>query len=73
MQTKTQSLVESTVNTLSGFLLSWLVQITLIPWILGIKIAAGPGFVVTGVFTVISLGRSYFFRRIFNRIHTRGL
>ncbi len=70
-QSHAASVAEAMVGTLSGFLLSWLVQITLIPKMIGAPISGHMGFWITGVFTAISLVRTYAFRRIFNWLHHR--
>lgn len=66
MQTKTQSLIEATVNSVSGYLLAVLTQFLLFPFF-GIHIPLGQNFVLAFIFTIISIARSYVVRRLFNR------
>lgn len=68
MQTKTQSLIEATVNSVSGYLLAVLTQVLLFP-LFGIHIPLGQNFLLAFIFTVISIARSYVVRRLFNRWH----
>jgi len=68
MQTKTQSLIEATVNSVSGYLLAVLTQVLLFP-LFGIHIPLGQNFVLAFIFTIISIARSYVVRRLFNRWH----
>jgi len=67
-QTKTKSLVETTLNTLSGFIVSYILW----KWILVPMIDAGylfhdQSFVITTIFTIASLTRSYIWRRLGNK------
>ena len=68
MQTKTQSLIEATVNSVSGYLLAVLTQVLLFP-LFGIHIPLGQNFVLAFIFTIISIARCYVVRRLFNRWH----
>lgn len=65
-QTKLQSLFESSANTASGFLVSLLVSIALFP-LMGIPVTFGENVLMTCVFTVSSIARSYLWRRYFNK------
>jgi len=60
------SLMESVVNTVSGFVLNFILQIILF-WLLGIKVKIEQNILIMLVFTVTSIGRNYIVRRIFNR------
>lgn len=68
MQTKTQSLVEAFLNTLSGYVISVIVQVTLFPFF-GIHLPLHTNMVIVAIFTAISIVRSYLWRRYFNRRH----
>lgn len=70
MQSKIQSLIESCTNTAIGFVLALLVQIGL-TWMMDIPTSVGQDFVITCIFTIISILRSYTVRRAFNAIHGR--
>lgn len=68
MQTKTQSMIEATLNIGSGFLLS-LVVWQILAYYLGIPMPIVKNLFITSVFTVVSLTRSYLWRRYFNKRH----
>jgi len=66
MQTQWESFMETVLNTASGFVISWLMTTWVLP-LYGFSISAGQGFQITMIFTVVSILRSYFWRRTFNR------
>lgn len=68
-QTPWESAVESCIGTIIGFGVSWLIQMTLVPLILGVKFTATQGFWVVVLYTVVSWVRSYWVRRGFNWWH----
>ena len=68
MQTKTQSLIEAFLNTLSGYLISVLVQVLLFP-AYGVHLGLAENMQIVAIFTAISIVRSYFWRRFFNHRH----
>ena len=65
MQSKTQSLIEATLNALSGYLIAVGAQVLIFPWF-GIHIPLHENFIMAFLFTLISIVRSYFWRRFFN-------
>jgi len=65
-QTKKKSLIESLVNTLSGLVISFLIQITIYP-IMGIPVKLHQNIIITFVFFIASIIRSYVVRRFFNK------
>jgi membrane protein implicated in regulation of membrane protease activity len=67
-QTRAWSLIEASANTASGFVISWLVGMVVYP-LLGWSATAGQTATVVDIFTVISIVRSYLWRRAFNRFH----
>ena len=67
MQTKLGSFIESLLNTASGFLLSYLSWVFVLPLLFGIKTSPTTGIGVTAFYTVLSIGRCYVWRRIFNK------
>jgi len=71
MQTKTQSLIESTANITIGYIVALASQLAVFP-MFGIHIPISDNIAIGGWFTAISLVRSYGVRRMFNRWH-RGL
>jgi len=68
MQTKLQSLIESTTNILIGYGVAVASQIVIFPFF-GIDIPLESNLLIGFYFTVISLARSYLIRRWYNRKH----
>lgn len=68
MQTRRQSLVEVTLSTLAGFGMAMGLQVFL-AWAYGVQMTLQQNFEWTVWFTVLSLVRSYLFRRFFNWLH----
>ena len=68
MQTKTQSLVETCVSVAIGYIVALLSQIILFP-MFNIFITMSDNLLITAWFTGISIVRSYFVRRLFNKLH----
>ena len=66
MQTKLQSLIESSINILIGYLVALASQIVIFPFF-GIHVPLTDNLLIGFWFTVISLIRSYAVRRYFNR------
>lgn len=64
MQSKKMSMLETICNVGSGFIIAWLVTIYLLPFMF--QAFLGWEFWVTVLYTVISLGRTYIWRRFFN-------
>lgn len=65
MQTKLQSLIESFINVLIGYLVACGSQIIIFP-MFGIHIPLADNFIMGLWFTLISIVRSYSIRRWFN-------
>jgi len=63
-QTKTISLIEAALNIGSGFLLSLIVW-HIVAYMYGIPMPILLNLQITAIFTVVSLARSYVWRRIF--------
>lgn len=70
-QKKLHSAIEAGLNIGSGFFLSLVVWIYIVvPW-WNLKVTSADNLNITLLFTVISIVRSYVWRRVFNRIHVR--
>ena len=67
-QTKRQSWIEITANTVVGFLISVGVQMIIYP-MLDLEVSMGENMTITCIFVVIGIIRSYLMRRFFNRIY----
>lgn len=61
---------ESVVNVIVGLSINVIAQAIVFPWF-GIYIPLHTNLSIAGVFTVISIARSYSLRRFFNWIHIR--
>ena len=68
-QRKLGSFVESLANIVIGFTINYVANITVLP-ALGVGISHKQALLVGVVFTVISVIRSYYVRRMFNKIKT---
>jgi hypothetical protein len=65
MQTRVSSAIESAINLAAGMAVSIAIQLVVYP-VLDIPVTFGQNIIITSVFTVASLLRSYIIRRIFN-------
>ena len=65
MQSKRMSLLEASLNTASGFIVSLIVWQSICKW-LDIPMPLGRNLLITGIFTIVSIVRSYLWRRLFN-------
>ena len=63
-QTKLGSLTEAVLNVGSGYLLALLTQLVVFP-LFDIRVDFGEQLGIAGIFTVISIARTYLWRRIF--------
>lgn len=70
MQLRRHSFLEVCLNTASGFIVSYAATFLAFPAI-GVHTSAGQNLAVTGIFTVISIVRSYIWRRLFNYLDNR--
>jgi hypothetical protein len=69
-QSRRHSLIEASLNTASGFVLSALAGMLIFP-LLGWKVSTAQNLEAVSLFTGISVIRSYVWRRVFNWIHHR--
>lgn len=72
MQSRRQSLIEAWANTLSGFVISLLAGEIVFP-AFGFQVSHRDNLAIVLIFTVISVVRSYVWRRIFNKVHSKCL
>ena len=70
MQTKYQSLIESLINILIGYLTALLSQVLIFP-LFDIDVSFQDNLLIGLYFTIISLLRSYLVRRYFNKRITK--
>lgn len=69
-QAKAVSLVESVLNVAIGLGVALLAQLMVVP-LFDIHVPLAVNLQIAGWFTVISIVRSYWVRRLFNWLHTR--
>lgn len=65
-QTRLESLLEATINTMSGFLISLMFWVWVVIPVWGIKVTMFDNLMITCCFTVLSIGRGFIWRRFFN-------
>jgi hypothetical protein len=65
MQSKKHSVLESVVSTAIGFVINVTAQHLIFP-LFGIYVGWGDNLTIAVFFTVISIARGYFVRRLFN-------
>lgn len=64
-QSRKESLIEASLNTLSGFLVSYFMWLFVVAPLFGIESNPVESFWITCLFTVVSVARSYVWRRLF--------
>lgn len=69
-QLRRHSALEVCLNTASGFALAYLTNLVLYWW-LAIPVNSKQNLLIVSVFTIVSLVRSYFWRRLFNWLQWR--
>ena len=67
MQKRKHSITEAITNTLTGFFISFLIQLVIYP-AMSIEVKLTQNILITSVFTVASILRGYVLRRLFNKI-----
>jgi hypothetical protein len=72
-QSRKYSLLEIVISTAVGFVLAFLANLIIIAPVMGRAPSLGENLVLTIFFTFISIGRGYFMRRLFNRLHVKGI
>ena len=69
-QTRLASLLESCGSTATGFVLALVAQAIFWP-VLGVHISAAQNLISVGIMTVLSVGRSFVWRRLMESLHVR--
>jgi len=69
-QSRAMSLVESLANVAVGYGVAVVTQILIFP-IFGLHTTLGQNLMMGAIFTVVSIGRSYALRRLFEEIRVR--
>lgn len=71
-QSRRMSFIESVVNVLIGYAIAVASQYAIFP-LFGVHIPLKEHLLMGGLFTVVSVIRSYYVRRLFNWFHTRRI
>lgn len=71
-QSKRHSLLEAMLGTFIGFWVAVLSQYIIFP-VFGIKVAFSTHVYMGLFFTIVSIIRSYYVRRLFNYLHMNGI
>lgn len=71
-QKKRHSFLEACINILIGFSINFVANLLILP-AFGFDVHPMTAFNIGLVFTVISIIRSYYIRRMFNYFHTKGI
>lgn len=66
MQSKLESLYEASINIFIGFVIAFISQLVFFP-IVGIEVTLDQNFILTVLFTLVSIIRTYIVRRYFNK------
>jgi hypothetical protein len=70
-QSRLMSLVESVANVIVGYGVAVVTQILIFP-IFGLQTTLGQNLAMGGIFTIVSLARSFLLRRLFEAIRVAG-
>ena len=70
-QSRLMSLVESVANVIVGYGVAVVTQILILP-VFGLQTTLGQNLAMGGVFTIVSLARSFLLRRLFEAIRVAG-
>ena len=73
MQSKKHSLIESNVNTFTGFVVSWILMYFIVPLLWDIEVTVTTSLGIVLLFTFVSIIRNYIIRRLFNYYHLKKL
>lgn len=71
-QLKRHSLLEAFIGTAIGFGVSWLANMLVLP-LFGFSVTASAAAWIGVIFTIVSVIRSYYVRRLFNYLHRTGV
>ena len=63
-QSRSMSLLEALTNVVVGYAIAVATQVLMFP-LLGLRLSIGDNLLIGAIFTLVSLGRSYLLRRVF--------
>jgi hypothetical protein len=69
-QSRAMSFVEALINVVAGYCVALGTQLFLFP-VLGVRLSTAENAFIAGVFTIVSIVRSYCLRRLFERVSHR--
>lgn len=69
-QSRAMSLVEATANVVAGYVVAVLTQFWIFP-MFGLVVSAADNLVIGGIFTAVSIVRSFTLRRLFEGVRAR--
>ena len=72
-QRRHHSFIEACISTGIGFGVAFTANAVVFPLFFGMPISHSQNFWLTMIFTVLSIFRGYFVRRLFNYLHTKEL
>jgi hypothetical protein len=70
-QSRAHSLIEAVISTAVGFALSLALQWAFFVWWLGLPLSFTSNLIFAVIMTVVSIGRGYLLRRVFEALHIR--
>jgi hypothetical protein len=70
-QKKSHSFIEVCINTAIGYFVALLTQIITFPWF-DIEVTYKQQFLIGLIFTIVSIARGYFVRRLFNYLNIKN-
>jgi len=71
-QSRRMSFVEAIANVAVGYGVAVTTQVLVFP-VFGLQASLGDNLLIGAVFTVVSIGRSYLLRRLFEAVRVRGI
>lgn len=71
-QSKRGSVIETVTGTAIGYSVAVVTQIVIFP-LFDLHVSASENLAIAAVFTIISLVRGYWVRRLFNWLHIKGV
>jgi hypothetical protein len=73
MQKKRHSLLEAVISTSIGFAVAFVMNLIVMPLVFDVKPTMTQNTVATVIFTIASLLRGYWVRRLFNYLHAKEI
>ena len=72
MQKKRHSLLEACASTAIGYVIAFITTLAVLP-LFGFTPTLHQNFWITNIFTVVSILRGYYVRRLFNYLHAKEI